>query len=121
MRSRMDGVCLAVRPAPEPPISYLYDFGDDWQHEVIYEGLVEPSEMDRRYPTCLDGAGACPPEDCGGVGGYEDVLVAIRNPKHPDHKERREWIGGSFDPNAFDPASVTFDDPRRRWQQAFSE
>lgn len=101
-----------------PPISYVYDFGDDWEHELVYEGLVA-RDMSVRYPRCVDGANACPPEDCGGVCGYEAFLLAIRNPKHPDHKEMRQWFGGPFNPEAFDPTLVRFDDPRRRWEAAF--
>ena len=103
-----------------PSALYLYDFGDDWEHEVVYEGLIARDTL-ARYPRCVDGAGACPPEDCGGVAGYEEFLLAIRNPKHPDHKEMRQWFGGPFNPDAFDPTVVVFDDPSRRWERAFSE
>ncbi len=61
-----------------------------------------PPEEGIRYPLCLAGARACPPEDVGGIPGYENVREAIRDPQHPDHKELSEWIGGSFDPEAFD-------------------
>ena len=108
-----------VRPQM-PSALYLYDFGDDWEHELVYEGLVA-RDGSVPYPRCVGGAGACPPEDCGGVGGYEVFLLAIGNPKHPDHKEMRQWFGGPFNPDAFDPAVVVFDDPRRRWEEAFSE
>jgi hypothetical protein len=108
-----------VRPQM-PPVSYLYDFGDDWEHELTYEGLVA-RETSARYPRCVDGANACPPEDCGGVGGYEAFLLAIRNTRHPDHDEMRQWFGGPFNPEAFDPTIVVFDDPRRRWEKAFSD
>jgi hypothetical protein len=100
--------------------AYLYDFGDNWEHEVICEGAF-PRTASGKYPQCIDGASACPPEDCGGVGGYQEFLVAIGSPKHPDHKEMRRWVGRPFNPNSFNPAVVVFDDPRRRWQQAFSE
>jgi hypothetical protein len=81
---------------------YLYDPGDGWEHEIVVEQTVE---TDQRYPghaVCIDGARACPPEDCGGPGGYEDFLRAITNPKHKQHKEMRDWIGGGFDPEHFD-------------------
>ncbi len=55
-----------------------------------------------RYPICLEGRRACPPEDAGGVWGYEDFLKAIQNPRHPEHKEMLEWIGSEFDPEEFD-------------------
>jgi hypothetical protein len=101
-----------------PAMLYLYDFGDYWEHELLYEAQLE-RDAKARYPRCVDGAGACPPEDCGGIGGYEEFLLAIRNPKHPDHKEMRQWFGGPFDPDAFDANKVRFDNPRRRWQRAF--
>ena len=80
---------------------YEYDFGDGWEHEVLYEGSppVDPKAM---YPLCVEGERACPPEDCGGVWGYGDFLEAIRNPKHEEHETMLEWIGGQFDPEEFD-------------------
>jgi Plasmid pRiA4b ORF-3-like protein len=85
---------------------YEYDFGDSWHHEVLFEGVVE-ADSKVKYPLCLEGARACPPEDCGGVGGYADFLEAIQNPDHERHDELLEWVGGRFDPEAFDPAAAT--------------
>ena len=85
---------------------YQYDFGDSWEHEVVVEKTVAP-EPGRKYPLCLDGARACPPEDCGGVWSYGDFLEAIGDKKHERHEELREWIGGAFDPEAFDAAEAT--------------
>ena len=59
-------------------------------------------ERGKRYPVCVAGERACPPEDCGGVWGYADFLEAIRDPKHEEHESMLEWIGGQFDPEAFD-------------------
>ena len=59
-----------------------------------------------RCPVCLAGARACPPEDVGGIGGYEDFLKAIGDPQHPEHQEFLDWIGGEFDPEAFDVDEV---------------
>jgi len=84
---------------------YVYDFGDGWQHEILVEKITVP-EAGQRYPYCLDGARACPPEDCGGIWGYEDLLAIINDPDHPDYKERLEWLGDNFDPEAFDLAAV---------------
>jgi hypothetical protein len=85
---------------------YEYDFGDSWDHEVRFEGAV-PAEPKAKYPLCLEGARACPPEDVGGVWGYQDFLEAIADPDHEDHDGLLEWAGGSFDPEAFDPAKAT--------------
>ncbi len=84
---------------------YIYDFGDDWQHEILVEKIMLP-EAKQLYPYRLDGARACPPEDCGGVWGYEHLLDIINNPNHPESEESREWLGEGFDPEAFDLAAV---------------
>ncbi|MGA2705616.1 MAG: plasmid pRiA4b ORF-3 family protein [Isosphaeraceae bacterium] len=84
----------------KPRIVYEYDFGDSWQHEITLEKTLE-AEPKVKYPRCLEGARACPPEDCGGAWGYADFLEAIADPKHPDHRDMKEWIGGKFDPEKF--------------------
>lgn len=86
--------------------SYEYDFGDSWEHEVVFEGVVA-AEAGVRYPRCTDGACACPPEDVGGVWGYADFLEAIRDPKHEEHADMLEWIGGKFDPEKFSATAAT--------------
>ncbi|MCU0222766.1 MAG: plasmid pRiA4b ORF-3 family protein [Acidobacteria bacterium] len=96
-----------------PELTYWYDFGDDWFHTVRLEkGL--PREPGARYPRCLAGARACPPEDCGGPIGYGELLAVLRDRYHPEHGELTDWLGGAFDPAAFDPAQVAFRDPRAR-------
>lgn len=80
--------------------TYMYDFGDEWLHEVHVEKILEPAEG-AVYPYCIDGSGNCPPEDVGGPWGYEDFLDAIRDPAHPQHKDCMEKVGGSFDPDGF--------------------
>ena len=65
-----------------------------------------PTEAGVKYPRCLDGKRACPPDDCGGPWGYGDFLDAIADPKHPDHDDKIEWVGGKFDPEAFDLKKV---------------
>lgn len=102
------------------PALYTYDFGDDWTHVVAFEGALSVSSWDS-YPRCIGGARRCPPEDCGGVGGYHDFLEAIADPKHEDHDQLLAWVGGSYDPDDFDPAKVVFDDPRRRLLMAFGK
>jgi hypothetical protein len=85
---------------------YEYDFGDGWRHEVRFEGCLR-AERGKRYPVCVEGARACPPEDVGGTWGYEELLEAITDPEHEDHDGLLEWAGGSFDPEAFDPVAAT--------------
>ncbi len=80
---------------------YTYDFGDDWRHEILLEKILD-AEKGVKYPRCIAGKRACPPDDCGGAWGYEDFLKAIKNPKHPEHEEMLDWIGGEFDAEAFD-------------------
>jgi len=85
---------------------YEYDFGDSWEHEVLFEGSPT-ADPKAKYPLCVEGQRACPPEDCGGIWGYGDFLEAIRNPKHEEHENMLEWIGGKFDPEKFDPGKAT--------------
>ena len=80
---------------------YTYDFGDDWRHQVVVEKVV-PASTDLTVPVCIDGRRACPPEDCGGIGGYTDLLAILSDPRHPEHDERIEWLGRPFDPELFD-------------------
>jgi hypothetical protein len=101
-----------------PTATYTYDFGDEWQHVVVYEGM-EPAEEALSYPRCIGGARRCPPEDCGGVHGYAEFLKIIANPRHPEYKSMLRWAGGKYDPDAFDPGAIVFDNPRKRWQNAF--
>lgn len=79
---------------------YTYDFGDWWEHELVVEDILT-ADPDERYPVCVQGERAAPPEDIGGPSGYRRLLAAIADPNHPDHRVLREWVG-SFDPTAFD-------------------
>jgi hypothetical protein len=84
---------------------YEYDFGDSWDHELVVEQILSPPK-EVQYPLCMDGYRACPPEDVGVVGGYAELLAAIHNPRHPEHAEWIQWVGGKFDPEAFDLQSA---------------
>lgn len=84
---------------------YEYDFGDDWLHQVLVEKIL-PVEPGQAYPVCVKGRRACPPEDVGGIWGYYQFLQAIADPEHEEHEEYLEWVGGEFDPEAFDLESV---------------
>ncbi len=90
---------------PKAKFVYEYDFGDSWEHEVALEKILPP-ELGTHYPVCLDGKRACPPEDCGGVWGYANLLEVIQSPDHPEHDEMIEWLGEEFDPEKFDVEAV---------------
>jgi hypothetical protein len=90
-----------IVPAEKFKFFYEYDFGDSWEHQLLVEKILPP-EPGVHYPRCLKGKRACPPEDVGGVWGYDSFLEAIRDPDHPEHDDMLEWIGGEFDPEAFD-------------------
>jgi len=84
---------------------YTYDFGDDWVHVIDIEKML-PYEPNRVYPVCLAGKRACPPEDVGGIWGYQAFLETLNNPSDPNHEGLLEWIGGGFDAEEFDIEEV---------------
>ncbi len=100
-------------PVEKAKFTYTYDWGDGWEHLVLVEKIMPP-EPGVEYPRCVAGARACPPEDVGGVWGYAEFLEAISDPKHERHEESLEWIGGEFDPEAFDLAETNED--VRNWK-----
>ncbi|MDR9452031.1 MAG: plasmid pRiA4b ORF-3 family protein [Acidimicrobiia bacterium] len=90
-----------VLPKVGTKMRWDYDFGDGWEHDVRLEAITLPKGS-VKYPVCLAGRRACPPEDCGGPWGYADLLDAMRNPDHPEREELMEWLAPGFDPNHFD-------------------
>jgi hypothetical protein len=98
-----------IAPRPEDRFGYTYDFGDEWEHDILVEAVTDP-EPGTTYPRCLAGGRACPPEDCGGIWGYDDLLEILGDPAHEEHQDRLEWLGldsaDQFDPAAFDPAQA---------------
>lgn len=80
---------------------YNYDFGDDWNHTITFlkSAARDPAA---KYPRCVAGELACPPDDCGGAGGYEHLLEVLADPKNPEHADMMEWVGSPIDPEAFD-------------------
>ncbi|MFO8059851.1 MAG: plasmid pRiA4b ORF-3 family protein [Bacillota bacterium] len=99
-----DDVSLRDLPLePEETMLYEYDFGDDWRHRVQ---VMATEEGKIRFPRCTGGARACPPEDCGGIWGYRELLEALSDPEHPEHSRMMLWTGGNYDPDHFDPDEV---------------
>lgn len=81
-------------------ITYMYDFGDGWQHTIQLEKILDPVPGEK-YPICIAGARSCPPEDCGGEYGYADLLKTLADPNDPEHEDMKEWVGPYFDPEKF--------------------
>jgi hypothetical protein len=84
---------------------YEYDFGDCWIHDLMVEDILEPVNAPR-YPICLEGERACPPEDCGGPNGYSRLLSIIANPEHEEYRGTITWLGSQFRPALFSVEKV---------------
>ena len=93
-----------VLSAPGDRLLYEYDFGDGWQHDVLLEQVL--SHEDSFLPVCVAGERACPPEDCGRPHGFAELLNILRNPDHPEHADRLEWLGDDFDPEHLDLTEI---------------
>nr|CEL14839.1 hypothetical protein [Kibdelosporangium sp. MJ126-NF4]CTQ96530.1 hypothetical protein [Kibdelosporangium sp. MJ126-NF4] len=100
---------LLVAPGPGDRLRYTYDFGDNWDHDIVVE-KVSPATPEAVYPRCLAGRRAGPPEDCGGIWGYAHLIEALADPEHEEHDHLMEWLGldsaGEFDPARFDLAEI---------------
>ena len=84
---------------------YVYDFGDDWMHDLVLEKRFSP-EPDVNYPRCIAGERACPPEDCGGIGGFYRMLECLSDPHDKEYETWKEWLGDEYDPEYFDKEEV---------------
>jgi len=89
-----------IAPAEKSSFVYEYDFGDGWGHIILVEKILPP-EDGVHYPRCVKGKRACPPEDCGGIWGYADLLNILQDPDHSEYEDMREWVGEDFDPEYF--------------------
>jgi hypothetical protein len=96
--------------------TYEYDLGDSWRHVVEVEHVAKPTDDDG-WVRCLAGARSCPPEDCGGPGGYAHLLEILFDPRHPEFDEARQWVGPGFEPERFDLAAVNAALQRMRWER----
>jgi hypothetical protein len=98
-----------VAPQVKDKIRYTYDFGDDWVHDIVVEKVLDP-DPSTAYPRCTGGKRAAPPDDCGGIWGYEELVEVLADPAHPQHEERLQWLGlaeaSQFTPDAFDVETV---------------
>jgi len=97
---------------------YEYDFGDSWEHIVTIEKILPTDEPMATTAVCLAGSRACPPEDCGGISGYAELLRALQNRKHPEHKSMKEWLGRPFDSEFFDVVKTNTWLRKLKWPRA---
>lgn len=92
-------------PIAKSKILYVYDMGDSWEHEILLEKIL-PAEPELVYPQCVAGERACPVEDSGGVGGYDEMLRILSDPSDEEYEDILEWTGGKYDPEAFSLEAV---------------
>ena len=100
------GFTLSKALGPFASFTYLYDFGDGWEHMVTVEEILPPDTL-LKAPRCVGGENACPPEDVGGPWGYGDFLRIMNNPAHKDHQNMLQWHGARFDPKTFNAEDIT--------------
>lgn len=109
-----------IAPREHDAFRYDYDFGDSWAHEITVEKILPPAvaaaaAAAATHALCLDGARACPPEDCGGMWGYDSLLKILKNRKHPEHKSMKAWLGRPLDAEAFDVAKTNLWLRKLKW------
>ena len=110
----------------EPGITadYIYDFGDDWRHTVQFEAILDKDPA-VKYPVCIAGERACPPEDCGGIPGYEGMLEVLSDPDHEVYEDQVTWLKEHqknyfpYDPDHFVLSKVKFKNPKKQWKARF--
>ena len=98
---------------------YYYDYGDSWSHKVRLEGFLI-KEKGIRYPVCVGGERACPPEDCGGPPGYYNLNKVLSDPDNYEYEDLKKWVGKAWNPEVFYKDLIVFDNPFKRWEYAFS-
>ena len=97
--------------------TYIYDFGDNWEHKIILEKILPDKTL---YPTCINGKGMCPPEDCGGVWGYMQLKEVLSDKNHPDYEEYKEWYLYE-DQEKWDPSLFDLKETRKYVMQLFTK
>jgi hypothetical protein len=87
-------------PMPKARLTWTYDFGDGWEHDIVVEDIMGAAPI-LSYPICIGGKRACPPEDCGGPGGYQEILKILGDPTDPKYSEVMQWLPTDFHPSRF--------------------
>lgn len=114
---RHHGLCDLVTSARKH-FDYKYDFGDDWDHRIVVEKISKAPKGYIAEAKCLGGKRRCPPEDVGGTHGFAEFVLACKDLKHPEHKRNLMWVGGSFDPDDFNPNAVNLELRKyKRWSR----
>jgi|GEM_PF-1577117 len=98
-------------------LGYLYDFGDSWEHIIVLEKIMKEHPQYLGHSVCIDGGRACPPDDCGGMGGYKDLCEIIKSPKNDGYDEMMDWLGGKFNPGKFDLKKTNKCLQKIRWKK----
>ncbi len=99
--------------------NYLYDLGDFWEH-IVRLDEIHPAQKDTQYPRCVSGKRAAPPEDCGGISGYEQMIEILLEPQHEEYDSYVKWLGEVYDPEEFNPSKIIFSDPAQRLDNLFN-
>lgn len=113
VKDEREYVLADILPKEKAKCIYEYDFGDGWEHEILLEKILEP-EQGAKYPRCTAGKMACPPEDCGGVWGYAELLAILQDPEHDEHESYVEWLGLESGED-FDPKEFSVEEVNARW------
>jgi hypothetical protein len=106
MRNARNARLGAILARGETRFTYTYDFGDDWRHSVVVEDVVAADPM-LDYPRFIEGARRAPPEDVGGLPGFEEFLMVMADPADEEHETTRTWYGRSFDADDIDVTTIT--------------
>ncbi len=111
---------------PGDEANYEYDFGDGWCHRIVLEGISLQKDG-LKYPNCSGGQRACPPEDCGSIPGYYNLIKILSDAKHEEYEDMISWLSNHaknyhpYDPECFEPDKVEFWNPKKRWKMAFED
>ena len=108
---KLDASSITIGDTFEEPgkkFTYEYDFGDGWIHQIAVEKIL-PRDSKLKYPICIAGKMNCPPEDCGGIWGFYNLIEIMKDKKHPEYQHYLEWLGGKYDPEYFDKEEINLE------------